>query len=121
MPSVMAEVAQIAEDCGWRYERHERENGTPWVKLSFEGDTYYPEPVEILCYSDAFNDIACRTTLVVGMAGLAVDQAMAIGKPIVQIAGGRAAVYLCVCGGARPTAGDCLCRRLASRRRRRRY
>ncbi len=87
VPSVMAEVAKIAEDCGWCYEQHEAEGREPWVRLSYGGDEYYPRPVEILCYSDAFNDIACRTTLVVGMAGLAVDQAMAIGKPIVQIAG----------------------------------
>ena len=87
VPSVMAKVAQIAQDCGWKCDRYEREDGTPWVKLSFSSDRDYPEPVEILCYSDAFSDIACRTTLVVGMAGLAVDQAMAIGKPIVQIAG----------------------------------
>ncbi len=87
VPSVMAEVAKIAEDCGWQYEQHESEGREAWVRLSYGGDEYYPKPVEILCYSDAFNDIACRTTLVVGMAGLAVDQAMAIGKPIVQIAG----------------------------------
>ncbi len=90
VPSVMAEVAKIAKDGGyggWQYEQHESEGRDPWVRLSHGGDEYYPNPVEILCYSDAFNDIACRTTLVVGMAGLAVDQAMAIGKPIVQIAG----------------------------------
>ena len=87
VPSVMAAMAKIAEDCNWQYEQHETEGRDPWVRLSFGGDEYYPKPVEILCYSDAFNDIACRTTLVVGMAGLAVDQAMAIGKPIVQIAG----------------------------------
>ena len=87
VPSVMAEVGQIAEDCGWECEQREAEGRSPWTKLSYGGDAYYPKPVEILCYSDAFNDIICRTTLVVGMAGLAVDQAMAIGKPIVQVAG----------------------------------
>jgi len=84
VPSVMAEVEQIAAAEGWQFEQHSRENGTPWIRLSYShragvGD----RPIEILCYSDAFNDIVCRTTLVVGMAGLAVDQAMAIGKPIV--------------------------------------
>ncbi len=87
VPSVMAEVAAIASAQGWQYEQHRREDGTPWVKLSHEPTDEYANPVDILCYSDAFSDIACRTTLVVGMAGLAVDQAMAIGKPIVQIAG----------------------------------
>ena len=93
VPSVMAEVGRIAEDCGWEWERIEGEKGerekgrSHFIKLGYGGDAYYPKPVEILCYSDAFNDIICRTTLVVGMAGLAVDQAMAIGKPIVQVAG----------------------------------
>ena len=87
VPSVMAEVEKIAQDCSWRCDRYSQENRADWIKLSFGGDADYPHPVEILCYSDAFNDIVCRTTLVVGMAGLAVDQAMAIGKPIVQVAG----------------------------------
>ncbi|MGB7084527.1 MAG: lipid-A-disaccharide synthase-related protein, partial [Phormidesmis sp.] len=92
VPSVMAEVAAIARQTGWHCEQHnpERtssEQRSPWIRLHYPSDDTYPHPVEILCYSDAFNDIICRTTLVVGMAGLAVDQAMAIGKPIVQIAG----------------------------------
>ena len=87
VPSVMAEVERIAADEGWQLDRYEREDGTTWVKLSSGPTADYAKPVEILCYSDAFSDIACRCTIVVGMAGLAVDQAMAIGKPIVQIAG----------------------------------
>ncbi|MEM8614870.1 MAG: hypothetical protein AAGF93_22890, partial [Cyanobacteria bacterium P01_H01_bin.105] len=43
--------------------------------------------VHVQCFSDAFSDIVCHTDLVLGMAGLAVDQAMAIGKPILQIPG----------------------------------
>ncbi|MGC1306821.1 MAG: lipid-A-disaccharide synthase-related protein [Phormidesmis sp.] len=87
VPSVMAEVGAIASNLGWQQEQNIRDEGTPWVKLSYGPTDEFANPVEILCYSDAFNDIACRATLVVGMAGLAVDQAMAIGKPIVQIAG----------------------------------
>ena len=92
VPSVMAEVEQIAADEGWTLIRHEREDGTPWVVLRKSASDesisdVENSTVEINCYSDAFSDIACRATLVVGMAGLAVDQAMAIGKPIVQIAG----------------------------------
>lgn len=84
VPSVIAEIGAIAPSEGWLYTPQKREDGTPWLKLS---NHQANNPVEILCYSDAFSDIACRSTLVVGMAGLAVDQAMAIGKPIVQIAG----------------------------------
>ncbi|MFK8182833.1 MAG: lipid-A-disaccharide synthase-related protein [Phormidesmis sp.] len=91
VPSVMAEIDTIAAEEGWQIDHHERADGTPWATLRYGTDTASTvndqAPVEIGCYSDAFSDIACRTTLVVGMAGLAVDQAMAIGKPIVQIAG----------------------------------
>lgn len=88
VPSVMAEAENIAAAEGWQYERYEGTDGrADWVRLTSGESQAYPQPVEILCYSDAFNDIACRTRLVVGMAGLAVDQAMAIGKPIVQVAG----------------------------------
>ncbi len=86
VPSVMAEVEKIAAAESWQYTKHTSDNRT-WVSLQAGGDASYPKPVEILCYSDAFSDIACRCHVVVGMAGLAVDQAMAIGKPIVQIAG----------------------------------
>lgn len=83
VPAVMAQLGAIAQDLGWQHDTYQRPEGTQWAKLHLAS----PTPVEILCYSDAFNDIVCRTRLVVGMAGLAVDQAMAIGKPIVQIPG----------------------------------
>lgn len=86
VPSVMAEAEQIAADQGWQWTSHTSGDRT-WMLLSAGNDASYPQPVEILCYSDAFSDIICRCDVVVGMAGLAVDQAMAIGKPIVQIAG----------------------------------
>jgi len=88
VPSVMATVEEIAAQEGWQHSRHEATGDRKaWVRLQGGGTKAYPNTVEIVCYSDAFSDIACRTHLVVGMAGLAVDQAMAIGKPIVQIAG----------------------------------
>ncbi|EDX86725.1 hypothetical protein S7335_4431 [Synechococcus sp. PCC 7335] len=86
VPSVMAEAGQMAADMGWHWTRH-TSGDRNWMVLSAGKDANYAKPVEILCYSDAFSDIVCQCDLVVGMAGLAVDQAMAIGKPIVQIAG----------------------------------
>lgn len=88
VPSVMTQVSAIAQATNWSYEQNDStDGGKPWARLRKEPSETYPHACEILCYSDAFSDIACRATLVVGMAGLAVDQAMAIGKPIVQIAG----------------------------------
>lgn len=76
VPDVMAALDDVAVEAGWHHE---------------QGKLTYPaqgDPVaSVLCFSDAFSDIICNTTLVLGMAGLAVDQAMAIGKPILQIPG----------------------------------
>ncbi len=84
VPSVLAELAAVAADWapGWQIEPQQAGR----VRLRYAGSEAYP-PTEILCYSDAFSDIVYRTNLVIGMAGLAVNHAMAIGKPIVQIAG----------------------------------
>ena len=77
VPDVMAALDSVAAEAGWCHD---------------QGKLTYPEHgeplVSVLCFSDAFSDIVCHTTLVLGMAGLAVDQAMAIGKPILQIPGG---------------------------------
>ncbi|MEY2985245.1 MAG: hypothetical protein RLZZ568_1862 [Cyanobacteriota bacterium] len=76
VPKVMGEIPQIAAAMGWKWHR-------PW--LSYDLDNGHT--VTVGCYDDAFNDIVCATTVVLGMAGLAVDQAVAIGKPVIQIAG----------------------------------
>lgn len=87
VPSVMDKVAQIASETGWHSEVMYTDNQSPWIKLTHAGSAQYPQPAEIFCYQDAYSDIIRRTTLVVGMAGLAIEQAVAIGKPIVQIPG----------------------------------
>ncbi|PSF39287.1 hypothetical protein C7H19_00425 [Aphanothece hegewaldii CCALA 016] len=75
--SLMSQLGEIASSLGWQHD-----NG----KLTYT-DEKGSIVAEVLCYCDAFNDIVNYCTLVIGMAGLAVDQAVAIGKPIVQIAG----------------------------------
>lgn len=76
VPALMRELGAIATELGWQYDA---------------GKLTYPLAdgaiAEIRCYDDAFNDIVCNTTLVIGMAGLAVDQAVALGKPVIQIPG----------------------------------
>ncbi|MFG6097786.1 lipid-A-disaccharide synthase-related protein [Leptothoe sp. ISB3NOV94-8A] len=77
VPDVMASLETIsAADIGWHCAPG---------KLTYvvDGEVI----ATVLCFSDAFSDIVCHTDLVLGMAGLAVDQAMAIGKPILQIPG----------------------------------
>ncbi|MEM6251414.1 MAG: lipid-A-disaccharide synthase-related protein [Cyanobacteria bacterium P01_D01_bin.156] len=77
VPDVMSDLEAIAASAGWQC------NGHKLTYLSPKGSSM----TTVLCFSDAFSDIVCNTTLVLGMAGLAVDQAMAIGKPILQIPG----------------------------------
>jgi uncharacterized protein (TIGR03492 family) len=43
--------------------------------------------LEIVCYSNAFADILHKCNLVIGMAGTAVEQAVGLGKPVIQILG----------------------------------
>ncbi|MEO0433289.1 MAG: lipid-A-disaccharide synthase-related protein [Cyanobacteria bacterium J06656_5] len=76
VPDVMVDLDTVATEAGWQHDHGVLTYGT-------EGKTI----ATVLCSSDAFSDIVCQTTLVLGMAGLAVDQAMAIGKPILQIPG----------------------------------
>ncbi|NEQ33198.1 MAG: hypothetical protein F6K04_19735 [Leptolyngbya sp. SIO4C5] len=43
--------------------------------------------IEAYCYRDAFADILHQCSLAIGMAGTAVEQAVGLGKPVVQIPG----------------------------------
>ncbi|PLZ86651.1 lipid-A-disaccharide synthase-related protein [Fischerella thermalis] len=76
VPNLMSELDDIAKSQGWQHE---------------QGILTYAaaesSPVEVRCYSDAFNDIVFYSTLILGMAGLAVDLAVASGKPVIQIPG----------------------------------
>ncbi|MGA1621189.1 MAG: lipid-A-disaccharide synthase-related protein [Synechocystis sp.] len=76
VPKMMPTLPYIAQACGWSWD-------DPWLRCDL-GDG---KIAQVGCYDDAFNDIVCATTVVIGMAGLAVDQAVAIGKPVIQIAG----------------------------------
>ncbi len=82
VPALMQQLPELAASEGWQVDT----NGRLWYP-AFNNGTDTPVAAEVLCYSDAFNDILHQTTLVIGMAGLAVDQAVAIGKPVLQIPG----------------------------------
>ncbi|RCJ35628.1 hypothetical protein A6769_18445 [Nostoc punctiforme NIES-2108] len=81
IPSLMQQLDDIAKSQGWQLTQG-------ILTYSPPGNSPDESPlVEVRCYSDAFSDILCYSTLVIGMAGLAVEQAVAIGKPIIQIPG----------------------------------
>lgn len=81
VPGLMEQLPEIARAAGWQ-----QEGG----KLRYFPAGSPPDGVplaEVFCHGDAFSDILHQATLVIGMAGLAVDQAVALGKPVVQIPG----------------------------------
>ncbi|MFN6487673.1 MULTISPECIES: lipid-A-disaccharide synthase-related protein [unclassified Nostoc] len=80
IPSLMEQLDDIAKSQGWQLTQG-------ILTYSPLGNADKSPIVEVRCYSDAFSDILCSSTLVIGMAGLAVEQAVAIGKPIIQIPG----------------------------------
>ncbi|MFZ4664848.1 MAG: lipid-A-disaccharide synthase-related protein [Prochlorotrichaceae cyanobacterium] len=79
VPGVMTALPELAAAEGWECQAP--------GKLVWRSEHHPGQTVEILCYSDAFNDILHQSTLILGMAGLAVDQAVALGKPVLQIPG----------------------------------
>jgi uncharacterized protein (TIGR03492 family) len=73
VPSLMSQLPEIAAKSGWEYA---------------DDKLYQIEKnVSVLCFDDAFPDILQQCDLVIGMAGTAVEQAVGLGKPIVQIMG----------------------------------
>ncbi|MEH2446497.1 MAG: lipid-A-disaccharide synthase-related protein [Nostoc sp.] len=81
IPDLMEQLDDIAKSQGWQLTQG-------ILTYSLPGNSADKSAiVEVRCYSDAFSDILCYSTLVIGMAGLAVEQAVAIGKPIIQIPG----------------------------------
>ncbi|MGV0103117.1 lipid-A-disaccharide synthase-related protein [Nostoc sp. DSM 114160] len=81
VPNLMEQLGEIAQSQGWQLNQ-------AILTYSPPGSSAEESPlVEVRCYSDAFSDIVYYSTLVIGMAGLAVDLAVAIGKPIIQIPG----------------------------------
>jgi uncharacterized protein (TIGR03492 family) len=67
-------LQQLATQRGWIYQD--------------SGELIHPQQdLKICCYCDAFADILTQCDLVVGMAGTAIEQAVGLGKPIVQIPG----------------------------------
>ena len=81
IPDLIKQLDDIAKSQGWQHQQGVLTYSPP-------GSSADESPiVEVRCYSNAFSDILCYSTLVIGMAGLAVDLAVAIGKPIIMIPG----------------------------------
>jgi uncharacterized protein (TIGR03492 family) len=67
-------LEKLAIERGWEYRD--------------KGYLIHPQDgVKVLCFCDAFADILQQCDLVVGMAGTAIEQAVGLGKPIIQFPG----------------------------------
>ncbi len=78
VPQMGGEVLQTtAEMAGWTYTN--------------QGDgevlTNRRSGAQVYCFRDAFADILHRADVVLGMAGTAIEQAVGLGKPVVQLVG----------------------------------
>ncbi len=73
VPSLMPQLPELATKSGWEYT---------------DGKLYQRDSdISVICFSDAFPDILQQCDLAIGMAGTAVEQAVGLGKPVVQIMG----------------------------------
>ncbi|MEG5052482.1 MULTISPECIES: lipid-A-disaccharide synthase-related protein [unclassified Microcoleus] len=81
VPALMPQLEDIAARCGWQMR-----SGKlifPAIKRSFCEDKI----VEVMCWADAFADILQQSSLVIGMTGTAVEQAVGLGKPVIAVPG----------------------------------
>ncbi|MFM7886618.1 MAG: lipid-A-disaccharide synthase-related protein [Pseudanabaena sp.] len=73
VPILMPQLPELASNAGWEYS---------------DGKLYHRDSdISVICFSDAFPDILQQCDLAIGMAGTAVEQAVGLGKPVVQIMG----------------------------------
>jgi uncharacterized protein (TIGR03492 family) len=56
-----------------------------WQNLGDGWLFYAPHQIKIYCTAQAFSDILEQSDIVVGMAGTAIEQAVGLGKPVIQI------------------------------------
>ncbi len=82
VPSLMPELDDIAVQAGWQHQSGKLI--LQGIKQSF---SQHKLAVEVLCYCDAFADILQQSSLVIGMTGTAVEQAVGLGKPVITVPG----------------------------------
>ncbi len=81
VPALMPQLDDIAARSGWQHR-----SGKlifPAIKRSFCEEKL----VEVMCWADAFADILQQSSLVIGMTGTAVEQAVGLGKPVIAVPG----------------------------------
>jgi len=82
VPNLMPELDRIAARSGWQHQ-----SGKLILQCIKKSFCQQQLAVEVLCYSDAFADILQQSSLVIGMTGTAVEQAVGLGKPVIAVPG----------------------------------
>jgi uncharacterized protein (TIGR03492 family) len=77
-------LIQLAQAQGWQCQAGP---GTGQTLTKLNTLDAHQTPITVYCYHDAFADILNQCQLAIGMAGTAVEQAVGLGKPVLQIAG----------------------------------
>ena len=80
---LMPQLDDIVAPSGWQHRS--RKLIFPAIKRSFS--EHKLEQVEVICSADAFADILQQSSLVIGITGTAVEQAVGLGKPVIAVPG----------------------------------
>jgi uncharacterized protein (TIGR03492 family) len=83
VPNLMPELDDMAQQPGWQHRSEKLI--FPAIKPSFS--EHKLEQVEVICSAEAFADILQQSSLVIGMTGTAVEQAVGLGKPVIAVPG----------------------------------
>ncbi|MEM8781138.1 MAG: lipid-A-disaccharide synthase-related protein [Cyanobacteria bacterium P01_G01_bin.49] len=70
------DLENLAKEQGWQYQ-----------SFGILNKKYQDKIVTVQCFYHAFADIISQCDLVIGMAGTAVEQAVGLGKPVIQLPG----------------------------------
>ena len=82
VPNLMPQLDDIAARSGWQHRSGKL------ISQHIKSPERHPKlGVEVLCYADAFADILQQSSLVIGMTGTAVEQAVGLGKPVIAVPG----------------------------------
>lgn len=82
VPALMPQLDDIATRSGWQHR-----SGKLFFQHLKSPESHPELGVEVLCYADAFADILQQSSLVIGMTGTAVEQAVGLGKPVIAVPG----------------------------------
>ena len=83
VPALMPHLEDIAARTRWQHRSGKLIFSA--IKPSFSENKL--EQLEVICSADAFADILQQSSLVIGMAGTAVEQAVGLGKPVIALPG----------------------------------